>query len=215
MATQSVRDKMRGDQKKQLNVWVPKATATRLKLLSQRTGKAYPGLIADALQALESSLSGEPAEPEPSPAQPVTSNLSELLPRLAALESRLTALEVQGIVTPSPEPNPAEMAVSVAVAASAPGSELSVDDLQDQKPAGVVSTELTALIAAIPESEFTSLNSDRNRKIIELHTQGMGTNAISRQLAGCGITNSAEPSISYFLKKHRIPANKPGRADKK
>ena len=92
----------------------------------------------------------------------------------------------------------------------------SADDVQDGNHGScAVSAELAALIAAIPESEFTSLNSDRNRKIIELHTQGMGTNAISRQLAGCGITNSAEPSISYFLKKHRIPANKPGRADKK
>ena len=206
MATQSVRDKMRGDQKKQLNVWLTKATATHLKLLSTRTGKAYPALITDALQALERSLSGEPAELEPSP--PATGNWSEILTRLTALESCLAASGAQSLITPSPGPEAAEMAVSVAVAASAPGSELSVDDLQDQKPAGVVSTELTALIAAIPESEFTGLNADRNRKIIELHTQGLGTSQISKALVNANIANSKENSVRYFLEKQHITPNR-------
>lgn len=88
MATQSVRDKMREDKKTQFNIWLPKETATHLKALRERTGKAYPLLLADALAALENTLSGEPAEPEPSPA-PVADN--ELLQRLAALEASSSA----------------------------------------------------------------------------------------------------------------------------
>ena len=234
MATQSVRDKMREDQKQQFNVWLPKATAAHLKLLSKRTGLAYPALITDALQALENALSGEPAEPEPAPSAADNELLQRLAAleasssawvpaheqhdfqidllrhwqkdfegRLSALESRLTAQSPEPLPIPSPELNPAEIAVSVAVAAVFGEASLA----QSIAPSAV-SPELAALIAAIPETEFTGINSERNRKIIELHTQGLGTTQISKALVNANIANSKENSVKYFLEKHGITPNR-------
>lgn len=223
MATQSVRDKMREDEKQQFNIWLTKATATRLKLLSKRTGKAYPALIADALQALESALSGEPAEPKP--AQSATGNLSELLPRLAVLESRLTALEAQPLINPSLEPNPAEMAVSVAVATSAPGNELPAQsaDMSDTDftPPSSSETKVIEPESAEPataenvaDKKYQRFSKEqlelREQRVIEMRQFEKNKSEIGRLLAkeGLGAKGGYEPlhakEVSKILEKNNL-----------
>jgi hypothetical protein len=157
MATQSTRDKMREDERRQFNVWLRKETALHLKNLRERTGMAYPALIAAALTALENALSGEPAQPAPAADNELLSRLATLessssawVPgheqlafeigllqhwqrdfegRLSALESRRQPSLPEPLPTPSLEPNAAEIAVSVAVAA-VPGGDSSAQSTE-------------------------------------------------------------------------------------
>ena len=222
MATQSVRDKMRGDQKKQINIWLTKATATHLKLLSKRTGKAYPALITDALVALENALSGEPAEPEPSPAQ-IDKAMQPVLSHLMALESRLTALESRPLITPSPGPEAAEMAVSVA--ASAPSSEWSAQsaDISDTgfTPPSISVAKTIEPESAEPETagnvtdkKYQRFSKEqlelREQRVIEMRQFEKNKSEIGRLLAkeGLGAKGGFEPlhakEVIKILEKHNL-----------
>jgi hypothetical protein len=132
--------------------------------------------------------------------------------RLSALESRRQPSLPQSLPLPTPEPEPAKIAVSVAVAA-VPGAQstdvsdtgLTASSSSETNPADNV---LAALLATIPEAEFTGPNGERNRRIVELHQKGLGTTQISKALVNANIANNKENSVKYFLEKHGIKPNR-------
>lgn len=163
----------------------------------------------------------------------ITSIHAALSQELTDLRSRVSTLEfayaISGAVEPEPasiphlDTKPTEIAADSAVVAIAESTDITVSEtstpssceteadetvLADDKP------DMEALMASIPEKEFTGVNGKRNRRIIELHCEKLGTSQISKALIAENIINSGEGSVQYFLKKVNIEPNHVGRWQK-
>ena len=92
MATIKQRDKMRSDGRRQFNIWLDADTSERMKRLSERTGKAYPALIADAVMALETALSVDTAPDTAPESAGLHDIVAELWERVERTEGKVDAV---------------------------------------------------------------------------------------------------------------------------
>ena len=146
--------------------------------------------------------------------------LAEIKQRLLALEKAQITPSSEAVPNPSSELKPAEIAATAVedmplfqesdnerVAAEsetvAPGTES-----PDTK------TDLDALVAAIPKTEFIGDNAARNRRILELHQAGLGSTQIAKAVTS-EIKQCSQSSVDNFLKKNGIQPNKVGRWPKR
>ncbi len=223
---QAERMKLAG--KSQVLLWLSAEAKQRLERLAAARATTQVSIVESALLALEESPEEEPSSPVSVSvpggelAEQITRELAELNRRVSLLENGArTALNGAGINAtaeplsyPSLEENGARTADSGAVVALESRADILAvsnedTDLVKENP------DLAALIASIPKAELVSGgNEQRNRRILELHLEGMGTTQISRVLIDEGIPNSKEASVTWFLKKNQITPNKINRRSK-
>ena len=195
------REKLKDRGQAQISMWLPSAVVDHAKALAADRGLSLPKLFVAALEV----YSGCPVDDS----KDNSVDTGIVLTRVAALERALSGL-ADRLETQSNPLNLAERLDAIEASISSVVSSVSALSVRVEQveSVGYQGSELISdsdkelmALGNVKAAYFLDENGQRNRRILQMHRDGMNPNAIGSQLKKEGIENCLPESVKGFLRK--------------